>query len=157
MPEQSKPDDKPEGLTLSQRRGKVVFERTHANDGRLLPPEDCCITCHDTPYKTSRTIDHVGTTLWFDEPVEVEIDDIYSTAELGELGTYYYVDTGADTKAFDVPHLNNIYDSPPYLHNGVAPTLEEVWTRFNMLDMHGYTGDYTRRQFNDLIAYLKAL
>ena len=31
--------------------------------------------------------------------------------------------------SFDVPHLNNIYDSAPYLHNGIANTLEEIWTR----------------------------
>ncbi len=40
---------------------------------------------------------------------------------------------------FDVPHLNNIYDSAPYLHNGMAPTLEEIWTRFNPYDKHGVT------------------
>ena len=34
----------------------------------------------------------------------------------------------------DVPHLNNIYDSAPYLHNGIADTLEEIWTRFNPND-----------------------
>ena len=35
---------------------------------------------------------------------------------------------------FDTPHLNNIYDSAPYLHNGMADTLEEIWTRFNPYD-----------------------
>jgi cytochrome c peroxidase len=77
--------------------------------------------------------------------------------EFGELGIFFFADTGLGNVAFDTPHLSNIYDSPPYLHNGAAPTLEEIWTRFNMLDLHGYTADLTRRQFNDLIAYLKAL
>ena len=58
---------------------------------------------------------------------------------------------------FDVPHLNNIYDSAPYLHNGIAPTLEEIWTRFNPYDEHGATNDMTKDQLNDLIEYLKTL
>ena len=31
------------------------------------------------------------------------------------------------TPEFDVPHLNNIYDSAPYLHNGAAPTLDDAF------------------------------
>ena len=57
----------------------------------------------------------------------------------------------------DVPHLNNIYDSAPYLHNGIASTLEEIWTRFNPEDRHGVTNDMTKDQLNDLIEYLKTL
>ncbi len=58
---------------------------------------------------------------------------------------------------FDVPHLNNIYDSAPYLHNGVAASLEEIWTVFNPNDQHGITNDMTKDQLNDLIEYLKTL
>jgi len=58
---------------------------------------------------------------------------------------------------FDVPALNNIYDSAPYLHNGMAPTLEEIWTRFNPYDTHGVTNDMTKDQLNDLVEYLKTL
>jgi cytochrome c peroxidase len=61
------------------------------------------------------------------------------------------------TGRFDVPHLNNIYDSSPYLHNGMAKTLEEIWTVFNPYDKHGYTNDMTKDQLNDLIEYLKTL
>ena len=43
---------------------------------------------------------------------------------------------------FDVPHLNNIYDSAPYLHNGMAATLEEIWTVYNPNDKHGVTNDH---------------
>ena len=58
---------------------------------------------------------------------------------------------------FDKPHLTNIYDSAPYMHNGVSPTLEEIWTRFNPEDKHGVTNDMTKDQLNDLIEYLKTL
>jgi cytochrome c peroxidase len=58
---------------------------------------------------------------------------------------------------FDVPHLNNIYDHAPYLHNGIAATLEEIWTVYNPDDTHGVTNDLTKDQLNDLIEYLKTL
>ena len=61
------------------------------------------------------------------------------------------------TRRWTCPHLNNIYDSAPYLHNGIADTLEEIWTRFNPEDRHGVTNDMTKDQLNDLIEYLKTL
>jgi len=117
-----------EKLTSAQRRGKLVFERTRTNDGRLLPPEGRCVTCHFPPLYTDRSQRDIGTKL----PLDTEA-------------------------VFDVPHLNNIYDSSPYLHNGIAETLEEIWTRFNPYDKHGVTNDMTKDQLNDLIEYLKTL
>jgi cytochrome c peroxidase len=115
-------------LTDAQRRGKVAFERTRTNDGREIPPNDRCVTCHFPPYFTDRS--------------------------RRDVGTKHALDTFGD---FDVPHLNNIYDSAPYLHNGIAPTLEEIWTRFNPYDRHGVTNDMTKDQLNDLVEYLKTL
>ena len=71
-----------------------------------------------------------------------------------DVGTKYTYDRQG---SFDVPHLNNIYDSAPYLHNGMADTLEEIWTRFNPYDTHGVTNDMTKDQLNDLIEFLKTL
>lgn len=151
----------PDGLTPAQRRGKAVFERVATNSGEPILPERRCNTCHNGPYKTDGTKADVGTTMWFDAPIDVNAVDVedltYDVERYGELGLYYFVDTGTPTRAFDTPHLNNIYDSAPYLHNGAAATLEEIWTRFDVLTLHGATGDLTRRQINDLIAYLKAL
>jgi cytochrome c peroxidase len=115
-------------LSEAQRRGKVLFERTATNNGHLIPPDDRCVNCHFPPLYTDRSKRDVGTKLWLDEHGE-----------------------------FDVPHLTNIYDSAPYLHNGVAETLEEIWTRFNPNDEHGVTNDMTKDQLNDLIEYLKTL
>ena len=115
-------------LTEAQRRGKVLFDRLYTNDGREIPPTGRCVTCHFAPYYTDRTTQDVGTK----QPS----------------------DRGG---AFDVPHLNNIYDSAPYLHNGMAHTLEEIWTRFNPYDRHGVTNDMTKDQLNDLIEFLKTL
>ncbi len=151
------PNRHPDGLTMAQRRGKAVFERTVTNAGQPLPPEQRCAHCHNGAYKTNRTKTQVASTMWFDAPVEVELGDLFNTDQFGELGNYYFVDAGTPTVPFDVPHLRNIYNSAPYLHNGAARTLEEIWTRFNLVNRHGMTGDMNRRQYNDLIAYLKSL
>ncbi len=149
----------PDGLTLSQRRGKAIFERPAMNDGTPLKPEQRCVHCHSGAYKTSRVKTAVASTMWFDAPVGVELNEatLFDADEFGDMGTYYFIDAGMPSVEFDVPHLRNIYDSPPYMHNGIAATLEEIWTRFNMVNRHGMTQDLTRQQLNDLIAYLKAL
>jgi YVTN family beta-propeller protein len=115
-------------LTPAQRRGKVIFERTRTDDGRPIPPEGRCVNCHFPPLYTDRLIHDVGTK------------------------------GPGDTKGeFDSCHLTNIYDSAPYLHNGIAHTLEEIWTLYNPYDLHGVTNDLTKDQLNDLIEYLKTL
>jgi len=115
-------------LTEAQRKGKKMFERKMTNDGREIPPIARCVTCHPPPLFTDRSRQNVGTKMLYDREAR-----------------------------FDVPHLNNIYDSAPYLHNGVADTLEEIWTRYNPRDEHGVTNDMTKDQLNDLIEYLKTL
>jgi len=115
-------------LTDAQRRGKNLFERKMTNDGRIIPKENRCVTCHFPPLYTDRRRHNIGTKLWLDKEPE-----------------------------FDTPHLNNIYDSAPYLHNGIAETLEEIWTRYNPDDKHGVTNDMTKDQLNDLIEFLKTL
>jgi YVTN family beta-propeller protein len=115
-------------LTPAQSRGKALFGRLYTNDGREIPLRGRCVTCHFAPYYTDRTQQDVGTKQPSDH-----------------------------TGIFDVPHLNNIYDSAPYLHNGMADTLEEIWTRHNPYDQHGVTNDMTKDQLNDLIEYLKTL
>lgn len=115
-------------LTEAQRRGRRIFNRAAAADGREIPPEGRCVTCHMPPYYTNRQTADVGTRQALDR-----------------------------RGSFDVPHLNNIFDSPPYLHNGMAATLEEIWTVYNPKDTHGVTNDLTKDQLNDLIEYLKTL
>lgn len=58
---------------------------------------------------------------------------------------------------FDTPQLNNVYESAPYLHDGKAATLEEIWTKFNDHDEHGVANDMAKSQLNDLIEYLKSI
>jgi cytochrome c peroxidase len=58
---------------------------------------------------------------------------------------------------FDIPQLDRVYEDAPYLHNGEALTLEEIWTVFNNHDTHGVTSDMSKDQLNDLIEFLKTL
>ncbi len=148
---------KPDGLTNAQRRGKAIFERTTLNNGLSMQPQRRCVTCHTGAYMTTLTKSAVSSNMWFDAHIGVDLEDMFGTDDYGELGNYYFVDVGMEDSPFDIPHLRNIADSPPYLHNGAANTLEEIWTRFNMTNRHGATADLTRQQLNDLIAYLKSL
>jgi YVTN family beta-propeller protein len=115
-------------LTEAQRAGKYVYERTHTNDGRRLSETERCVSCHPGPLYTDRQKHDVGTKGPLDRK--------------GEL---------------DTPHLTNIYDSAPYLHDGRSISLEEIWTVFNPYDKHGVTNDLTKDQLNHLIEYLKTL
>jgi YVTN family beta-propeller protein len=114
-------------LTDAQERGREVFFRTRTNTGALIPPQDRCYYCHaPATHYTSRVAMDVGTA--------TEYDTI---------------------KEFDIPQLDGVYMRPPFLHNGEALTLEEIWTKFNPKDKHGITSDMDKVQLNDLIEYLK--
>jgi len=65
-------------------------------------------------------------------------------------------DVGTHGK-FDTPHLAGVGMSPPYLHDGRALSLEEIWTIYSPGDTHGVTNDLDKVQLNDLILYLRTL
>ncbi len=115
-------------LTAAQARGKVLFERTALRSGQPIDANSRCVTCHPPPNFTNR--------LRFD------------------VGSASSVD---NEREFDVPQLTNVYQSPPYLHDGRAATLEELWTRLNPYDTHGISSDLSKSDLNDLIEYLKTL
>jgi len=115
-------------LTEAQKRGREIYYRTMTTDGREIPVEDRCSTCHNGPN--------------------------YSDFQMADVGTLK--DNDSPT-LFDTPNLNNVYESAPYLHDGSAATLEEIWTKFNDDDEHGFANDMTKDQLNDLVEYLKSL
>ena len=115
-------------LTESQLRGKAFFERTIDNSGKEIPENNRCITCHPAPFYTNKKMAYVNTLAATDDSI-----------------------------LFDTPNLNNIFASAPYLHDGRAVTLEEIWTKYGKNDKHGVVNDMTKNQLNDLIDYLKSL
>jgi cytochrome c peroxidase len=61
-----------------------------------------------------------------------------------------------NTGNLKTPPLTNIALTAPYLHDGSARSLEEIWTIYNSDDKHGRTNDLTKDELNDLIEYLKS-
>jgi YVTN family beta-propeller protein len=115
-------------LTPAQERGKAIFEREKYKNGNPIPEKNQCAYCHSGPkYTNQRQVD---------------------------------VGTGKSTDrspVIDVPQLPNVAYSAPYLHDGSARSLEEIWTVFNPKDTHGVSNDLTKDELNDLIEYLKTL
>jgi len=115
-------------LTAAQERGKDIFERTKRKDRTPIPEANQCAYCHSGRHFTNQKLTDVGSVKWSDR-----------------------------SPMIDVPQLTNVYLTAPYLHDGSARTLEEIWTVFNPKDTHGVTNDLSKDELNDLIEYLKTL
>ena len=115
-------------LTPAQERGKSIFERSESKNGKPIPETNQCGYCHSGPKFTNQRQFDVGT----GKPTD-------------------------RSPVIDVPQLPNVAYSAPYLHDGSARSLEEIWTVFNPKDTHGVTNDLTKDELNDLIEYLKTL
>ncbi len=113
-------------LSPAQERGQAIFDRAQDKFGAPIPLENRCSFCHSGPEGTSRKLFDVGTTKATDHP-----------------------------GPFKAPQLTNIAITGPYLHDGSAQTLEEIWTIYNPKDKHGRTYDLTKDELNDLIEYLR--
>jgi YVTN family beta-propeller protein len=115
-------------LTPPQERGKAIFFATKTPTGKEIPHERRCSTCHRPPLYTLRLPFNVGS--------KSDLD----TAD-----------------AFDTPQLLGVGDTAPYLHDGRAQTMEELWTVYNTNDLHGVSSYMNKIQLNDLIEFLKTL
>ena len=115
-------------LTPAQERGKAIFERTRSKNGKPIPETNQCAYCHNGPKFTNQQQLDVGT----GKPTD-------------------------RSPIIDVPQLPNVAYSAPYLHDGSARSLEEIWTVYNPKDTHGVSNDLTKDELNDLIEYLKTL
>ncbi len=109
-------------LARQQEMGRMMFERSYDNKGRYIPVANRCVTCHPKPYGTDRRKHDVATRAYHDRDGR-----------------------------FDTPHLINVYERPPYLHDGRCYSLEEIWTEFNPDDMHGVSNDMMKEELNALI------
>lgn len=114
--------------TVARERGRRIFFATRMPDGREIPEERRCFTCHQPPLYTNRAKTSVGTATRFDA-----------------------------TDKFDTPHLLGIGASGPYLHDGRAKSLEELWTLYQTNDLHGVSSYMSKQQLNDLVEFLKTL
>jgi len=68
------------------------------------------------------------------------------------------VGTGSDgATEFDTPSLQSISTTAPYLHDGRAATLEEIFTKHNSAGLHGRAADLAPAELVYLLEYLKSL
>ena len=115
-------------LTPAQERGRKLFFATERPNGTPITRARQCQTCHRPPLFTNRLPAAIGTQAPRDA-----------------------------TDLFDTPHLLGIGASAPYLHDGRAQTLEELWTTYQTNDLHGVSSYWSKQMLNDLVDYLKTL
>jgi YVTN family beta-propeller protein len=68
-----------------------------------------------------------------------------------------WIGTTPDGVELDVPHLVDVYDTPPYLHDGRAETLEQIFTQHDPQGRHGNFGALTEVEKADLFRFLREL
>jgi YVTN family beta-propeller protein len=113
-------------MTPAQERGLALFTRDMDKFGKPIPEYNRCSYCHSGPKGTNQ--------------------------KLFDVGTHKPNDNGNLLKSAP---LTEIALTAPYLHDGSARTLEEIWTVYNPEDKHGRTNDLTKDELNDLIEYLR--
>jgi DNA-binding beta-propeller fold protein YncE len=64
---------------------------------------------------------------------------------------------GAPITGFDVPTLKGVWENAPYLHDGRAATLKEIFVTYNPRDQIGHTSNLSDRELDQLVAYLEQL
>jgi YVTN family beta-propeller protein len=113
-------------MTPAQERGRALFTRDTDKFGKPIIEYNRCSYCHSGPKGTNQKLFDVGTRKPTDNPGLLK-----------------------------APPLTEIALTAPYLHDGSAHTLEEIWTVYNPEDKHGRTNDLTKDELNDLIEYLR--
>jgi YVTN family beta-propeller protein len=102
-----------------------------AERGKKLFFDDAtrCGDCHKGKYYTDLKLHKVGTVGKFDQP----------------------------ENRFDTPSLVELWRTAPYLHDGRAATLREVFTDFNEGDLHGKTSHLSPQQIDELVEFVLSL
>jgi cytochrome c peroxidase len=136
--------------TLVSRAEDVPFDRFAKGDGRALSAEALrglalfqgkagCIQCHHGPLASDESYHNLGVprnpvfeedplrqiTLRFQHHSRGVPEAVYRSADR-DLGLYYTTKRDEDRDRFRTPSLRELKYTPPYMHNGVFFTLEEV-------------------------------
>jgi len=121
---------KPNPVVMSDEADPDAISRGRAVFERT---DTACAVCHPAP-------------LYTDSPLRPPRKHDVGTGEGDRSGTF-----------FDTPTLRGLWDSEPYLHDGRAATLLEVFTTHNAGDRHGQTSHLSERELQDLIQFLRSL
>ena len=115
-----------EDVRAAIERGRRIFHRSRVADGRRLSPTERCVSCHPPP--------------------------LYTNLQVTEVGSRGRLD---DHDRYDVPHLTGTGSKAPYLHDGSAFALKDIFRRLG--DGHGFVSDLSDADLDDLVAYLRSL
>jgi len=126
----------------SAARGRAIFFR---DDTR-------CAQCHHGPSLTDSghgnpTLDLAGPVLLWD----------VGTCNPEDRPHADFVGHPRQACMFDTTALRGLWDSPPYLHDGSAPTLRALLVERNVGDRHGRTSHLSARELDDLVEFLRGL
>lgn len=120
-------------LVRSGTTRELTLNRT-AKKGKMIFEKAGCVNCHSGALFTDMTIYDVGTGIKREEGDEREME-----------------------RDFDTPTLIEVWRTAPYLHDGRAGTMRDVFTEFNKSDMHGSTSDLSDKQIDELVEYVLSL
>ena len=105
-----------------------------AKKGKKIFEDAGCGMCHSGPLFTDQSMYNVGTGLARQEGDDREAEN-----------------------TFDTPTLIEVWRTAPYLHDGRAAELKDVFTTFNKDDKHGITSGLSEKQIDQLIEYVLSL
>ena len=124
----AKPPHVPEALLAQVTQGKEIF----------FSRETGCAACHPPPYYTDsgRRTD----------------DGRFVRHDVGTRAP-----GGSGSQELDTPSLLGVLRSEPYLHDGRAKTIEDIFTMWNPDDRHGRTSHLSKEQILSLAVFLRYL
>jgi cytochrome c peroxidase len=136
-------NDKLPSMTNAEINGRTLFMGKKAK----------CFDCHFSPDFTGDEFRNIG---------------LYDERQFTDKGRYDVTKKPADIGKFKVPGLRNVALTPPYMHNGMFNTLEEVVEYYNnpykfvpkpinMDTLLIKPLDLTKEEKSDLVAFMKAL
>jgi MYXO-CTERM domain-containing protein len=64
---------------------------------------------------------------------------------------------GEPLLGLDTPTLLGVWSTPPYLHDGSAPTLRDVLTTKNPSGLHGFVSSLSAPELDQLVSYLQQI
>ncbi len=115
-------------LSEKAQKGRDIFEKAG------------CLYCHSGPYFSGHAKDD------YKKPGKK-----YPKYDIG------VADGSEKDKKFDTPTLIELYRTRPYLYDGRAANLHEVFTKYNKKDKHGVTSNLTKEELDCLVEYLNSL
>jgi cytochrome c peroxidase len=76
---------------------------------------------------------------------------LFVDMQMHDVGTAKDLDEG---RKFDTPTLVEVWRTAPYLYDGRAATMADVFARFNGSNKHGDTSELTEKELSNLVKFI---